>query len=319
MTRNLLALGVVGGCVLIGISGAIVGACAPSTQAADAGADGPVCDPDSGDPAGCACDPGTFKQSDCYTGRPGTSGKGICQSGKRSCLSNGTQTACLGEVTPQPEICDYIDNDCNGIVDDLPEIVDAAVIARCNSPACSPNNADAAITCWGPDPGICGAGLKACAGGAKVGAPTGCNEFIHGGAPEVCNGIDDDCNGVIDDGLDQGGPCDMDDGSTWMADANPFEGGTPTQILGECIHGQLACVDYGCTERSCADAGNQCSPSQPAPETCDGKDNDCNGVVDDHACASAPVGNRFCCHSGSYYVCAPSSYTQYGFSCVDGG
>jgi hypothetical protein len=283
----------------------------------DAGDDAPVCNPDSGDPAGCACDPGSYKPTDCYTGPPGTSSKGICQPGTRKCTPQGTFTTCVGEVTPLPETCNYTDDDCNGYVDDL--FADAAVLAKCNSPACSPSFQDAAITCWGPDPGICGAGTLACQGGPRGGTPNGCNEFIHTPAQEVCNGIDDDCNGTIDDGLDQEGPCSLDDGSVWPADANPFEGGKPTQILGECLNGNLSCVGSGCDEHGCKDAGDICTPTQPAPETCDGKDNDCNGQTDEHSCSTAPVGSQFCCTSGTYHTCAPSYYTTYGYTCYDAG
>src|SRR5450755_4463034 len=203
--RYFLAASTVGLLVALGCTSAMFGACAPSANGNDASVEaGPTCDPDSGDPqAGCACNPSTYKTADCYTGPPGTNAKGICQVGKRSCTPEGTLTNCVGEVTPLPEVCNLADDDCDGLVDDLPEIADAATIANCNSPACDPNFTDAAITCWGPDPGICGAGTKACAGGPKGGSPSGCTEFIHGGVPEVCNGLDDDCNGSIDDGLDQ--------------------------------------------------------------------------------------------------------------------
>ena len=49
----------------------------------------------------------------------------------------------------------------------------------------------------------------------KGGEPTGCVGFIHGGVPEVCNGIDDDCNGQIDDGLTNEGPCTLPPGHKW--------------------------------------------------------------------------------------------------------
>ena len=309
--RNSLAVSVASVLILFGGGVALDAACSPSAPP-DAGDGGPPCDPDSGDSVGCPCDPSS-KPTTCYTGAPGTSGKGICKSGTRSCTPDGKFTACVGEVTPQPEVCNYADDDCNGLVDDLPELADAAVIARCNSPACDTNGyADAAITCWGPDPGICGAGVKTCQGGPGGGTPTGCQEFIHGGAPETCNGVDDDCNGLVDDGLDQEGACDMPPQSAWPPDANPFDGGQPTKVYGECIHGQLHCVD----------GGDQCFPSQPTTEVqnygygCDGLDNDCNGVVDDHACSDSydkQFNQNYCCYDGFYYNCATQADVDAGY------
>ena len=84
---------------------ALDAACSPNNNDTDAGDGGPACDPDSGDPAGCPCDPNS-KTVDCYTGPPGTNSKGLCKTGKRSCTPQGTYTLCEGEVTPQPELCD---------------------------------------------------------------------------------------------------------------------------------------------------------------------------------------------------------------------
>jgi hypothetical protein len=319
MRTHILAASTVLLLVSVGATSALVGACSASPgDSNDASVDAPVCNPDSGDPlGGCPCDPTTFVNgSTCYTGPPGTEAKGICQTGKRSC-NNGMYSACVGEVLPQPEVCDYADNDCDGIVDDLPAIIEAGAIASCNSPACDPNYADAAITCWGPDLGICGAGTLTCTGGMHGGTPTGCNEYIHAGVPEVCNGFDDDCNGIIDDGLTMDGPCTMPDGSMWAPDANPFDGGQPSTILGACLNGNLTCIDSNCNQHTCADAGDQCFPSQPAAETCNGIDDNCNGVVDDHACSGQFY--TCCCNSGTFYDCLPCDYTMYGYTCRDAG
>jgi hypothetical protein len=310
--RHVLAGSTVVFLSLLGAGSAVFNACSPNNPPVDSGVDAPVCNPDSGDPAGCPCDPGSYKPTDCYTGPPGTSSKGICQPGTRKCTQEGTFTTCVGEITPLPETCNYTDDDCNGYVDDL--FNDAAVVARCNSPACQPNFADAAITCWGPDPGICGAGTLACQGGPKGGTPNGCNEFIHTPAQETCNGIDDDCNGTIDDGLDQEGPCTLDDGSVWPADANPFEagpdgGGQITQILGECVHGNLTCVASNCDAHSCKDAGDQCFPTQPTTESCNGKDDNCNGTIDEGSCLTYPAGYNWCCaYSNNTYAYCTTTF-----------
>jgi hypothetical protein len=328
-----LALSTVSVLVTVGGSAALYGGCSPSAVSNDGGADAAVCNPESGvDPlAGCVCDSTKPGPNDCYTGPLGTQGKGVCQTGKRTCNPDGTYSACVGEVTPSPEICNYADDDCNGIVDDVAAIIEAGTIFNCNSPACLPNFPDAGITCWGADLGICGAGTLACQGGPKGGQPNGCNEFLHAGAPEVCNGIDDDCNGSIDDGLNADGPCDMAPQSLWStsdpdADLSNLgktsDGGTLKTIVGECIHGNLTCVDNGCVTsgpnagRFCADAGDQCYPSAPVAETCDGKDNDCNGLIDDHACATNPFNEYWCCTYGTSFSYCTTSNIGAPYTCV---
>ncbi len=168
--------------------------CSPTAtvEPTDAG----VCDPDSG--TNCPCDPNTYKPAACYSGPKGTNGKGICKAGTRKCVA-GKLTACEGEVLPEVETCNLADDDCNQITDDVPEFKDAAPIAYCTSPACSPTFTDAAIECFGNGQGICGAGKKACEEGTAGGKPTGCQPFIKKGVPEECNGWDDDCNGQVDD------------------------------------------------------------------------------------------------------------------------
>jgi streptogramin lyase len=53
----------------------------------------------------------------CYEGDPGSVGIGMCQLGQRHCLQ-GFWTACLGQVVPVAEVCDELDNDCDGDADE---------------------------------------------------------------------------------------------------------------------------------------------------------------------------------------------------------
>jgi hypothetical protein len=67
----------------------------------------------------------------CYDGPAGTEGVGICHGGTQSCVNGQWSMTCVGEQTPQPEVCsDNMDHNCNG----LPGCLDVFTCA--NDPAC---------------------------------------------------------------------------------------------------------------------------------------------------------------------------------------
>lgn len=90
----------------------------------------------------------------------------------------------------------------------------------------------------------------------EAGASRACSPM-----PEVCNGIDEDCDGTADNGLRNA--C----GAACGHVVPPEDCGTPQDDDCDGV------VNEGCTPPS-----PSCVPS---PEVCDGKDQDCDGVLDD--------------------------------------
>ncbi len=65
---------------------------------------------------GCACDMGVGTR-ECYAADPLTRNRGNCRAGTMTCV-DGLWGACEGEVLPEREVCDTLDNDCDGQVDE---------------------------------------------------------------------------------------------------------------------------------------------------------------------------------------------------------
>jgi Putative metal-binding motif len=101
------------------------------------------------------------------------------------------------------------------------------------------------------------------------------DERIHPGAPEICNGIDDNCNGQIDEGLP-------------IMTYYPDHDGDGYGVPGTGVMGCKAPTGYGVGMDDCNDNDKTIYPG--APEICDGKDNNCNGEVDENARAACGTG-----------------------------
>jgi MYXO-CTERM domain-containing protein len=184
-----------------------------------------------------------------------------CKTGLTACVNGAL--VCQGGTLPQPEVCDGVDNNCNGSIDEAP-LADAPAPGQndCwNNPGncCTFGNLK-----WCPPPGA------TCSGNGTLSSPCNAGKLVCNGAqkwvcatpnppkPEACDGIDNDCNGMVDDGNIQqvGQPCGSD--------------------VGECVAGALACNTGVLT--CVGDVG-------PTAEKCNGKDDDCDGQIDNGVAA----------------------------------
>ncbi|MFH2010379.1 MAG: putative metal-binding motif-containing protein [bacterium] len=104
----------------------------------------------------------------CYEGPAGTEGVGQCRGGFSHCV-RGVQGPCTGQILPSPEACNNLDDDCDSQVDE-------------DQPT---------LTCG---QGTCVTTVDYCQSGViqqQCVAPTG--------SQEICNGLDDDCDGLVDE------------------------------------------------------------------------------------------------------------------------
>ena len=117
-------------------------------------------------------------------------------------------------------------------------------------------------------------------GEADLGAPqTDCDDThdtVRPGASEICDGMDNDCDGVTDPDTSVGV-------QTWYADADGDGFGDPAAVLIACDLPSGHTTDAS----DCDDASAGVYPG--ATETCDGIDNDCDGLIDPETATDASV------------------------------
>ncbi len=149
--------------------------------------------------------------------------------------------------------CDGVDNDCDGIFDEDAADADTWYIDVDGDGYGSPSYTTTA--CAEPS--------------GYVADATDCDDLdadVHPGATEICNGEDDDCDGVIDEGAT--------DLATWYADADGDGYGDPSSTTTGCS----APSGYVDDDTDCDDGDASINPG--ASEVCNGVDDDCDGIAD---------------------------------------
>lgn len=206
--------------------------------------------------------------------------------------SNGCEYAC---VNTGSEVCDGVDNDCNGGVDEPFDLQgDLSNCGRCGN-ACAFASASAACVMGMCHMGACRPGFV----DLDHDPTNGCELACTPSGPEVCDGRDNDCNGQVDEGFAlmtdplNCGACGRVCGVV---------NGTPSCVMGVC---GLAMCSPGYVDRN-GDLSDGCelacgnADGSHGAEVCDGRDNDCNGMIDDAVPGvGAPCGNnRGVCRQG---------------------
>ncbi len=199
--------------------------------------------------------------------------KGVCNGAAQTC-QNGQWVDCTtndyknhnAAYEPTETLCDGKDNDCNGTIDTHCTCI-SGTSRDCytGSQGCISNGTS--YVCTTP----CKTGTQKCENGQWA----TCSGDIPN-KTEACNGIDDDCDGQTDNNLIPS-PC-----------AN--QNGVCSGAKETCKGGAWSC-DY---------AANNPNDYETTETKCDGKDNDCDGLVDEGVgCVCVPNTTQPCYTQGT--------------------
>ncbi|MCB9526413.1 MAG: hypothetical protein H6702_23960 [Myxococcales bacterium] len=194
---------------------------------------------------------------------------GLCADGRVTCGATGVWGACTPLNTAQDELCDGLDNDCDGATDE-------SLSQACVTP--------------------CGEGTQLCGAGAW-------GDCTPAEAPgdEICDGADNDCDGEVDEGVDllgdaaHCGACDVacpeDEGTFGLCDNGAC-------VPGVCRPGFVDC-----------DGDGRCEQLGACSDPCGGGDEDQDGMVDEDfapvECGEGLCGAVSRCEDGVFTACQP--------------
>ncbi len=231
---------------------------------------------------------GNFNDDNCLEKK-----EAFCENGYNCVMGE-----CKKDCVPSEEVCDGIDNNCNGETD---EGVKITFYKDSDNDGFGDIN-NIIETCSAPD--------------GYVENNNDCNDTEHNTNPdaqEICDGIDNNCNGKIDtedNTLEDAPLADNQNGicngskkicnNEWInpdyTTLNSYElndescNSIDNNCNGETDEGYII-TNISCGIGECSNTGrlecqngqeiDTCTPNQPSEEVCDGIDNNCNGEIDE--------------------------------------
>jgi len=177
-----------------------------------------------------------------------------------------------GQYPGADEICNDEDDDCDGDIDDDDNSVDSTTQTTWYADADGDGFGDVVRTML-----LCDVPSD------YVSNSTDCDDTdgtINTGASEVCDEVDNDCDGLTDDEDDS---LDSSSGSTFYADSDGDGYGDPDISIETCAPPS----NYVDISSDCDDDSDEVNPG--TLEVCDSIDNDCDGDTDESDASDAPT------------------------------
>ncbi|UCH80754.1 MAG: hypothetical protein JSW20_13605, partial [Nitrospiraceae bacterium] len=278
------------------------------------------------------CDGIAKKECDCNDGDTRTCGTdtGACVSGVESCVNNEWSGFCDDEIGPAEEICDGLDNDCNGQVDENLSRATTCGVGECagntgtetctngewGNDNCDPlagatfeicddkdndcdGNTDETFTDLGDS---CSVGKGECKETGTIvcnasGTGTTCDATEGIPSAEICDGKDNNCDGNTDEGVKL----------TYYRDSDNDTYGDPDTITKACSMP----LGYRNDNTDCND--NNASINPGATEICDDIDNNCDDSTDE----GCDNDNDNYCDAKMEVVGTPGTCSNGGGDCED--